>query len=266
MILAAFACFARGRGVLAAVSLLLAFGWHAGFAAVAVPCAAGAIAITLCDRAGSHYIRVMTAILTFILALSYIHCLPGPVLQFPVWIPTGFVMAFLLAGPVLTVDPIWRATASLAAFLFLSMGVVVALQYPPVRDWLIHLTGNPLVAEIPNRLTGVRHLAALALALTALTGVLNGLLPARLTARTRHILLLSSATLVLAACAALGLTQWPTAGHKAAVFLHAEEGLRARPVPTGASLDALDPRREDSFFAALGDYLLSPLQADSHLP
>jgi hypothetical protein len=258
LILASFACFARGRGILAAVSLLLALGWHAGFAAVTVPCAIAAFGITLCDRVGSQYIRSVTAIFTLLLALLFVRLTPGPFLLYPVWIPAALVCLFLLAGPALTLDPLWRATASLAAFLLLTYGIELALGHEALREQLIRSAAGPLAAEMPVRLTGIRHLAALVLSTTALTGLLNSLLPGQLSSRARRTVLLAAASAVLAVCAGAGMLQWPKAGRKAALFLHAEEGIKVRPVPAASSLPLLDPKQEASFFAALGDFLLVP--------
>ncbi len=258
LILAAFACFARDRNWLAGASLLLAFAWHAGFAAVAVPCTLGAFAITLCDRANNTRIRIIGAILTAGLALVLTRLGSGPFLPYTVWLPAGLVILFLLAGPKVVLAPLWRATASLAAFLFLTETVTLALGYTPCLEGLVRITGNPLVAEIPARLTGIRHLAGLALTLTVTLGLINMALPNRMEFNRKRLILLAGATCGLCIGIVWGMSQWPTAGRKAAIFLHSEEGLAARKIPSAGALETLDPRQETAFFAALGDYLLAP--------
>jgi hypothetical protein len=256
LVLASFACFTRSRGVLAAASLLLAAGWHAGFAAIAGPCAAGAFGVSLCNRAGSREIRIIAAILTLALALLCVHLRPGPLLQHPVWIPAALVILFLLTGPA-TPDPAWRATSSLAAFLFLSLGADLALGHPPLREALLHLGVKPLFLDAAP-LAGVRHLASLALAVSVLIGLLDRMRPFRLVPKDRLNALMAAATFGLAVAIASGMRQWPRAGHNFAIILHAEEGLQARPLPGTAALPMLNPKQEAAFFAALGDYLLTP--------
>jgi hypothetical protein len=107
-------------------------------------------------------------------------------------------------------------------------------------------------------LAGIRHLASLALALSVLVGLLNRLLSFRLVTRDRLNALLAAASFGLAIAIGFGMGQWPEAGHHFAIMLHAEEGLQARPLPSSAALPMLNPKQETAFFAALGDYLLTP--------
>jgi hypothetical protein len=256
LILIAFACFSRGRGTLAGISLLLAAGWHAGLAVVTVPCALLAFGLTLCDRADSRYIRIMLAALVVLGSLYMVRSMPDPTLPSQVWIPAGFMILFLLAGAQIT-HPALRASASLAAFLFLTLAVSLALQHPPVLNWLVKVTGNQLIGELPVRLTAIRHLAAIALPLVAVVGLLDRFLPDLFPERERLRALLILATLGLAWAGVAGHAQWPKASRTLTAFLLPEEGKLARQTPTTRELATLDPRQETAFFSALGDYLLT---------
>jgi hypothetical protein len=256
LIMAAFACFARGRGLLAGISLLLAAGWHAGLAAILVPCALLSFGLTMCDRAGSRYIQVMLAVLVVLGGLYLRRIIPAPLSQPLIWIPAGFIVLFLLAGQNIS-HPALLASASLGAFLFLTLAFNASLSYPPFLDWLINVTGNNRIGELPVRLTAARHLAAIALPLAALFGLLDRFLPELLPERERHRALLILATLGLAFACVAGRHQWPHAHRNVAAFFHTEEAAMARTTPSTRQLAALDPRQEAAFFTALGDYLLT---------
>lgn len=255
LILAAFACFSRGNGILAAISLLLAACWHTGFAAAVVPCTALAFGLTLCDRAGSHYVRIMTAILMALGGVLLNRFMPGAGIHYEIWIPLFFIVLFLLIGPM-TLHPAWRATASLAAFLFLTLALNELIGHASFRNWLIRITGNSLVAELPVRLTAIRHLASLALPIVVIIGLLNRILPFSFRDRPRRIALLGVTTLGLIVAYGAGMTRWPQAARHIALFIHAEDEDPNRPSRTEHALSGLDPRRESEFFVALGDFLL----------
>jgi hypothetical protein len=256
LIMASFACFARGRGLLAGISLVLAAGWHAGLAAMTVPCALLSFGLTICDRAGSRYIQVMLAVLVVLGGLALRQIIPGPSLQPSIWIPAGFIILFLLAGQNIS-HPALLASASLGAFLFLTLAITASLSYPPFLDWLIKVTGDTRVGELPGRLTAARHLAAIALPLAALFGVLDRSLPGLLTERARRRALLTLATLGLAFACAAGRHQWPHAYRNLAACFHVETETTARTTPSPRNLASLDPRHEAAFFTALGDFLLT---------
>lgn len=255
-VLVSFACFARGRYLLMGASLLLTFAWHAGFAAVAVPCALLSFALARIDRAGNRDIRMMAAVLVALAAVVLGPLLPGPLGYYQAGIPACLLVLFLLAGPRAD-NPALRAVAALAAFLFWTLLVQAVLEHDGPRDWLIRLSGNPLIAEIPNRLSGVRHLASLALPLAAVIGLLNLLLPLSFSIEKRHALLTLLAAAGLLGAFVMKADQWPDAGRHTALLIHAEEGTQARTPPSPKELRTLDPRHETAFFSSLGDHLLS---------
>lgn len=255
LIFAAFACFSRGRGILAAVSLLLAACWHTGFAAVVVPCTALSFGLTLCDRAGSHYVRFMTAILMTLGGILLDRFMPESGMRYEIWIPLFFIVLFLLIGPQ-TLHPAWRATSSLATFLFLTLVLNELILHPPVQNWLIRITGNNQVPAVPISLTAIRHLASLALPIIVILGLLNRILPFSFQGRAHRIALLGVTTLGLIVAFGAGMPKWPQAARHIALFLHAEgESPNRKPV-TEDQLPRLDSRRQNEFFIALGDFLL----------
>jgi hypothetical protein len=256
MILASFACFARGRVLLAILSLLLAAGCHAGLAVVTVPCALLSFGLTLCDRADSRYIRFLLALLVVLSSLFLSRYMAGSLFHPQVCIPAGFIILFLLAGFEAS-HPGLRASASLAAFLFLTLVVGVTVQHPPVLKWLIKVTGNNLIEELPTRLTAVRHLVSLALPLAAVLGLMDRFLPDLFPNRIRQQVLLSLASLGLVWALAAGQVPWTKARQDMAAFFQAGESAAARTAPSSRDLPSLDPRHEAAFFTALGDYLLS---------
>lgn len=255
LILAAFACFSRGNGILAAISLLLAACWHTGFAAAVVPCTALAFGLTLIDRAGSAYVRSMAAILMVLCGVLLNRFMPGTDMHYALWIPLFFTVLVLLIGPM-TLHPAWRATASLAAFLFLTLALDELIGVASFRNWLMRITGSSLVSELPVRLTAIRHLASLALPIVIIIGLLNRILPSSFSDRPRRIALLGVTTLGLIVAYGAGMPKWPQAARHLALFIHAEDEYPNRPSLSEDALSRLDPRREREFFVALGDFLL----------
>ncbi|MFO7535947.1 MAG: hypothetical protein R6X19_09765 [Kiritimatiellia bacterium] len=256
LLFVSFACFARSHHLLMGASLLLAFAWHAGFAAVAVPCALLSFGLARIDRAGNRDVRMLTAILVALAAVVLGWLLPGPFQYFQTWIPAGLLIAFLLAGPQAD-SPALRTAASLCGLLLWLLLVRAFLGLDGPRHWLIRVTGNPFVTDIPVRLSGLRHLAALALPVTITLGMLDRLLPLSLAVKWRHVVLTLLFASGLIAAFALKINEWPGAGRHAALLLHAEEGRWTRTPTAPEALPALDPRHETAFFSALGDFLLS---------
>ncbi len=256
LLFASFACFARSHYLLMGASLLMAFAWHAGFAAVAVPCALLSFGLARIDRAGNRDVRMLTAILVALAAVVLGWLLPGPFRHYQTWIPAGLLIVFLLAGPQADSPPL-RAAASLCCLLLSLLFVQAFLGSSGPHNWLVRVTGNPFVAEIPARLSGLRYLASLALPLTVILGMLERLLPLSLSIKWRHAALTLLFAAGLIASFALKVNEWPWAGRHTALLLHAEEGLWSRTPPAPEALPALDPRHETAFFSALGDFLLS---------
>ena len=257
---AAWSALARRRWIAAGIALLLIAGWHAGLAALALPIMLLAFGLTAGAATAPLLLRLFAALLPALLAHLLTRAFPEPAPATALWIPIGVFGVILMAGPMLRRNPGLDAAAALGLFLFLLLAADRLATHPPLIDGLARITGNALVRELPARLSGVRHLTALALPLALLAGLLEAALPDRFLDTLKRRAGPPLALIGLVAVLAAGGDAWPRAGRNLALIFHAEEGRTPRPQITAAQLPHLDPRQEARFFLTLGDFLMAPRQ------
>jgi len=251
---AAFLAFAQRQWITAVIMFLLIFFWHAGSALIWCPlilAAWGLSSVGLCKYKKGRIVVIASLFLLSVLFSAFIDLLDQLRLWFPLII---FSLAIVINSRL--PQSLTKTLMATAAFLFLTQLVIILFDMFSVGEWFVRVTGNPLVATIPDRLEGTRHIASVTLLMLIL------LIAARFT--TEHYKLSHIRNVILVGFQMVVLLLGIWANHKVLRALisgklpfFSESDAHIKRVSTNYyTLDSLDPNQEETFFASLGDFLI----------
>lgn len=254
LVAAAFAYIQR-QWLMAVISLLLLFVWHAGCGLFWVPLGVAACVLSSLSIVGQRKMKmvVVGSLVTLaVLIAPFMELQEQPRLWCALVIACFFANARI---PRLS-QSLRVALMTTAWYLYLTQLLVVVVGIPGVRDALLTYTHNDLVTEVSARFEGTRHIAAVALVVLVIVGVAN-LLTARWTCqpwRTRALLAAELMLLTFAVYAHRGSFLTLASGNLP-FFTESDVHINRISV-TYSNLATLDPNHEAEFFSSLGDFLI----------